>query len=62
MTNKEKKELKEQKNNELIQIFQKVKENQKTLITGLLEQASFMYAQLKELNEIIEKKRYGREI
>ncbi|MCI8396841.1 MAG: hypothetical protein HFJ52_04115 [Clostridia bacterium] len=56
MTNKKKKELKEQKINELEQIFKRAKENQRALLAGLIEQAGFMYAQLKELNEIIEKK------
>lgn len=57
MTNKQKKELKENKLTILNTIFESVKENQKALVQGLIEQACFMYVQLKELNEIIEKKR-----
>ncbi len=57
MTNKQKKELKESKLAILNKIFENVKENQKALVEGLIEQTCFMYAQLKELNEIIEKKR-----
>lgn len=55
MTKKNKKELKEEKLSALKKIFENVKENKKTLVTGLIEQASFMYVQLSELNEIIEK-------
>ena len=57
LTNKQKKELKENKLAILNKIFESVKENQKALVQGLIEQACFMYVQLKELNEIIEKKR-----
>ncbi len=56
MTNKEKKQLKEQKLNILTKIFESVTENKKALVLGLIEQSAFMYVQLKELNEIIEKK------
>lgn len=56
MKKKEKKELKEQKLKTLNKIFENVTENKKALVTGLIEQACFMYVQLKELNEIIEKK------
>lgn len=55
LTNKQKKELKENKLAILNKIFESVKENQKALVQGLIEQACFMYVQLKELNEIIEK-------
>lgn len=56
MTNKAKKELKEDKLSILKKIFKNVTENKKALVTGLIEQSAFMYVQLKELNEIIEKK------
>lgn len=56
MTKKEKKELKETKITALNNIFENVKENKKTLVAGLIEQAAFMYVQLVDLNEIIEKK------
>lgn len=56
MKKKEKKELKEQKLKLLNKIFENVKENKKALVTGLIEQTCFMYVELKELNEIIEKK------
>lgn len=47
--------MKEEKLSALKEIFENVKENKKTLVMGLIEQASFMYVQLKDLNEIIEK-------
>ena len=53
LTNKQKKELKENKLAILNKIFESVKENQKALVQGLIEQACFMYVKLKELNEII---------
>ncbi len=56
LTNKAKIELKEQKLNLLKKIFENITENKKALVTGLIEQYAFMYVQLKELNEIIEKK------
>lgn len=56
LTNKEKKKLKEEKLATLKTIFENVTENKKALVTGLIEQSAFMYVQLKELNEIIEKK------
>lgn len=56
MTNKEKQRLKQEKLDVLQKIFESVKENQKALVAGLIEQTAFMYVQLKELNEIIEKK------
>lgn len=56
MKNKEKKELKERQLEIFNKLFENVKENQKALVQGLIEQACFMYVQLKELNEIIEKK------
>ena len=37
-------------------LFEEVEEDKKTLVQGLIEQESFMYVQLKELNEIINKK------
>ena len=55
LTKKKKLELKEKKKTELLKIFENVKENKKTLVAGLIEQAAFMYVQLIELNEIIEK-------
>lgn len=55
MTNKKKKELKAQKLEELNKIFENVKENNKVLMNGLIEQACFMYVQLVDLNEKIEK-------
>ncbi len=56
LTNKKKKELKEEKLTLFKKIFESVTENKKALVTGLIEQAAFMYVQLTELNEIIEKK------
>ena len=55
MKKAEKKQLKDEVFEALKSIFENVKENKKTLVTGLIEQASFMYVELKELNEIIEK-------
>lgn len=55
LTNKKKKELKEEKIDLFKKIFESVTENKKALVTGLIEQSVFMYVQLKELNEIIEK-------
>ena len=52
---KEKKNLKEEKLEVLKKIFENVKESKKVLVNGLIEQACFMYVQLTELNEIIEK-------
>ena len=52
----EKKQLKEEKLTLFNKIFENVKESKKTLVQGLIEQACFMYVELKELNEIIEKK------
>lgn len=37
-------------------LFENVEENKKVIVTGLIEQESFMYVQLKDLNEIINKK------
>ena len=37
-------------------LFEEVEENKKSIVTGSIEQACFMYVQLKELNEIINKK------
>ena len=52
----EKKQLKEEKLALFNKIFENVKESKKTLVQGLIEQACFMYVELKELNDIIEKK------
>ena len=56
MTKSKKQKIKEDKKKLLNQIFESVKENQKALVSGLIEQAAFMYAQLTELIEIIENK------
>lgn len=55
MKKKEKKNLKKEKLEVLKKIFENVKESKKVLVNGLIEQACFMYVQLTELNEIIEK-------
>lgn len=56
MTNKKKKELYESQIFKISRIFKEVDEDKKTLVDGLIEQSCFMYVQLRELNEIIEKK------
>jgi len=56
LTKSKKQKIKEDKKTLLNQIFESVKENQKALVSGLIEQAAFMYAQLTELIEIIENK------
>lgn len=38
-------------------LFNDVEESKQTIVEGLIEQACFMYVQLKDLNEIINKKR-----
>lgn len=55
MKKKEKQSIKEEKIKQFNKIFENVKGNERTLIDGLIEQACFVYVQLKELNEIIEK-------
>lgn len=56
MTNKKKKELYDTQIEKISTIFKEIDKDKKTLVNGLIEQACFMYVQLKELNEIIEKK------
>lgn len=53
---KEKQELKDKVFLKINSIFKNVEENKKSLADGLIEQYCFMYIQLRELNEIIEKK------
>ena len=55
LTKKKKIELKEKKITELENLFERVPDNKKKLVKGLIEQAAFMYVQLTELIEIIEK-------
>lgn len=55
MTKKKKEQLKKEKLDVLNKIFEDVKESKKALVIGLIEQVCFMYVQLTELNEIIEK-------
>ena len=55
LTKKKKEQLKKEKLDVLNKIFEDVKESKKALVIGLIEQVCFMYVQLTELNEIIEK-------
>ncbi len=56
MKNKEKKELYNTKLKQLEDIFKEIHKDKKELVQGLIEQSCFMYVQLTELNEIIQKK------
>ncbi len=56
MTNKKKQEMYDAQYSKISKLFEEVEENKKSIVTGLIEQACFMYVQLKELNEIINKK------
>lgn len=55
LTKKKKIELKNAKLLAFKKIFERVPDNKKNLVMGLMEQAAFMYVQLSELIEIIEK-------
>lgn len=57
LTNKEKKEMYNTQYLKIKKLFNDVEESKQTIVEGLIEQACFMYVQLKDLNEIINKKR-----
>lgn len=44
------------------ELFKDVEKSKQTIVEGLIEQACFMYVQLKDLNEIINRKRQYRKI
>lgn len=56
MTKAKKQELYDKQFEKINKLFENVEENKKSLVEGLIEQNCFMYVQLKELNEIINKK------
>ncbi len=56
MTKAKKKELYDKQFEKISKLFENVEENKRSLVEGLIEQFCFMYVQLKELNEIINKK------
>lgn len=57
MTNKAKKEMYNTQYLKIKELFKDVEESKQTIVEGLIEQVCFMYVQLKDLNEIINKKR-----
>ena len=56
MTKAKKQELYDKQFEKINKLFENVEENKRSLVEGLIEQNCFMYVQLKELNEIINKK------